>query len=65
VPFLLDHFPGATGNDAVRLINSLSTVSNPMEGRLEIQHSGIWGTVCDSRFTNVSAAVVCASLGFG
>lgn len=54
---------GDTSEFAVRLINSLGY--NPREGRLEIYYSGRWGTVCDDGFTNVSATVACASLGFG
>ena len=49
----------------MRLVNTLSTASNPMEGRLEIYYNGLWGTVCDDGFTNASARVACASLGYG
>jgi len=37
----------------------------PREGRLEILHNGVWGTVCDDGFTDDAARVVCYSIGFG
>ena len=38
---------------------------SPREGRMEVYHNGIWGSVCDDGFTDAAAKVVCYSLGFG
>jgi len=35
------------------------------EGRVQVCHNGIWGTVCEDGFNNPAARVVCYSLGFG
>ncbi|XP_003383610.2 PREDICTED: tyrosine-protein kinase receptor UFO-like isoform X2 [Amphimedon queenslandica] len=34
------------------------------EGRVEICIGDSWGTVCDDRFTNINAAVVCRQIGY-
>ncbi|XP_072745020.1 uncharacterized protein [Anoplolepis gracilipes] len=43
----------------------LANGSSPMQGRVEVRHHGVWGTVCDDDFTNATAAVICRSLGYG
>jgi len=45
----------------VRLVNGPSQ----FQGRLEVYHSGRWGTVCDDSFSNVDARIACNSLGYG
>ena len=35
------------------------------EGRLEVSHDGVWGTVCDDHFTDTEAKVFCNQLGYG
>lgn len=36
----------------------------PSEGRLEVQHNGVWGTVCGNSFTQQDGDVICRMLGF-
>jgi len=42
----------------VRLVGGTS----PYEGRLEVLHDGVWGTVCDNGFTVDAAKVACGSI---
>ena len=38
--------------------------SDQKTGRVVIRHKGIWGTICDERFGDNEAKVVCRMLGF-
>ncbi|XP_072024719.1 scavenger receptor cysteine-rich domain-containing protein DMBT1-like [Amphiura filiformis] len=50
----------STAHGSVRLVGGPSE----LEGRLEIHHSGQWGTVCDDGWSMDNSNVVCRQLGF-
>jgi len=52
-------------DDDVKSTVKLADGRQPGEGRLEVKHNGVWGTVCGDYFDDVDAAVACDSLGFG
>lgn len=58
-------FDAGPGFDAgVAEIAPLRIAGGGSMGRLEIQHDGVWGTICDDGFDELDATVACRQLGY-
>jgi len=55
---------GVISEGAARLLGANGAPSLSGSGRLEVFHSGVWGSVCAAGFGAGSAAVACKSMGF-
>ncbi|XP_061172005.1 deleted in malignant brain tumors 1 protein-like [Saccostrea echinata] len=47
-------------SDKIRLVGG----TKPSEGRIELKHNGIWGSICSKNFSVSEGKVICRSLGF-
>lgn len=47
-------------NLAIRLVSG----RHYWEGRVEVYYYGQWGTICDDKFDQREAEVICSMLGF-
>ena len=56
-----DLFVVASAQIQIRLVNGHDECS----GRVEINHVGLWGTVCDNLWNMNNAEVVCRQVGCG
>ena len=52
--------PGSCEEGAVRLADGIID----QEGRVEVCHDGVWGTICDEGWDKTDAHVICQQLGY-
>ena len=47
----------------IRLINPIPP-HHPWEGRVEVLHDDVWGTICDDGFNIIDAHVICRMMNY-
>ena len=52
--------PGQCDQGAVRLSDGFID----QEGRVEVCHDNVWGSICDDGWDNTDAHVICSQLGY-
>ena len=52
--------PGQCDQGAVRLSGGFID----QEGRVEVCHDNVWGSICDDGWDNTDAHVICGQLGY-
>ena len=64
LPLSLNHLSAVLPSTLPMRLVSPNPITEPYIGRLQVQHNGIWGHVCDDLFGLDDANVACWSLNY-